>query len=425
MSRKVIILVIVLTSVSLIAAIITQLLWVRDAWQLKEDQFTSRVHIAMKSVVNQLLTSDAFPSADTENYQPDFYLEHENLLIVVNPYILDSLLKYEMNAMRIENIYQYGVYREEDSVWVMGSPGADDKKIKESDDWVSLSCLCEEHSYLLGVYFPDKKSMILSDMIILPVMSGLFLMVLVFSFLFTIYSLIRQKKLSEMKTDFVNNMTHEFKTPISTISVSSEMLSQDQITDFPDRVKKYARIIYDENLRLKNLVDRVLQIATLEKGEVKLRLETFELHKLIHETINNYLVQHNDNPLVINQHLNAKPDIVLADRIHVYNVVINLIDNAYKYSPKHPEINVFTRIDDEMICIDVTDNGIGISKENQPQVFKKFHRIQSGDIHDVKGFGIGLFYVKTILESMGGSITLKSEKNKGSTFTVKLPQPTG
>ncbi len=424
MSRKVIILVIILTSVSLIAAIITQLFWVRDAWQLKEDQFTSKVDIVLKSIVNQLLTADNFSPADPGNYDADFFIEHQNLFSVVDPRKLDSLMQEEMEAMHIDNVYQYGVYREEDSVMVMGHYGGYKQQVLNSSDWVSLSCLCEEHIYLLAVYFPDRRSMILSDMIILPVMSGLFLMVLVFSFLFTIYSLIRQKKLSEMKTDFVNNMTHEFKTPIATISVSSEILSKDQIMDYPDRVKKYAKIIFDENSRLKNLVDRVLQIASLEKGELRLKVRTVELHQVIREGIDNFMVQLTDEKVTIHQHLDAAKDIVLADRIHLYNVVINLIDNAYKYSPDNPEIEIGTRIEDGNILMEVTDNGVGISKENQAQIFRKFHRLHSGDVHDVKGFGIGLFYVKTILEKMEGSITVHSEKGKGSTFTVKLPLQT-
>ncbi|MCB2219731.1 MAG: HAMP domain-containing histidine kinase [Bacteroidetes bacterium] len=425
MSRKVLILVIILTSVSLLAALITQLFWVRDAWQLKEDQFTTKVDIALKSVVNQLLTSEDFPSADPGKYEMDFYIEHQNLLGVVNPYTLDSLLHEEMIAMHIDHSYEYGVYREEDSVFIMGNYHSDIQPILSSNDWVSLSCLCEDHTYILAVYFPEKKSMILSDMIILPIMSGLFLMVLVFSFLFTIYSLIRQKKLSEMKTDFVNNMTHEFKTPISTISVSSEMLSKDQILEFPDRIKKYAKIIYDENARLKNLVDRVLQIASLEKGEVRLRMRTIGVHEIIRESINNFLVQPTDQNVSIHQNLQAASDIVLADRIHVYNVIINLIENAYKYSPVNPRIDITTHIENNQFCIDVKDNGVGISKENQAQIFKKFHRLPSGDVHDVKGFGIGLFYVKTIMEKMNGAITVKSEKDKGSIFTLKFPLQTG
>jgi two-component system phosphate regulon sensor histidine kinase PhoR len=407
-----------------VAALITQLFWVRDAWQLKEDQFTTKVDIALKSVVNQLLTSDDFPPADPDQYELDFYNEHQNLLGVVNPHILDSLMREEMVAMHIDNSYEYGVYREEDSVFIMGNYHSDTRPIMRSNDWVSLSCLCEDHIYLLAVYFPGKKSMILSDMIILPIMSGIFLMVLVFSFLFTIYSLIRQKKLSEMKTDFVNNMTHEFKTPISTISVSSEILSKDQILEFPDRIKKYAKIIYDENARLKNLVDRVLQIASLEKGEVRLKVKTIKVHEIIRESIDNFLVQPTEQNVSIHQNLQASTDIILADRIHVYNVIINLIENAYKYSPENPLIDITTYIENSRFCIDVKDNGVGISKENQAQIFKKFHRLHSGDVHDVKGFGIGLFYVKTIMEKMNGTITVKSEKSKGSTFTLKFPLST-
>jgi two-component system phosphate regulon sensor histidine kinase PhoR len=421
MNQKVIRIIVLLSSVSLLAALITQLLWVRDAWQLKEDQFNSKIDIALKSVVNQLMTSNDFPSADIRDFEEDFYLDHQQILQVVNPLILDSLLAAELNDMRVEDEYTYGVFRHDDEAIVMGRTGGFFTELIQSPHWVSLTCLCEDETYYLSIYFPYQQSIILNSMIILPVMSGIFLLVLVFSFFFTIYSLIRQKKLSDIKTDFVNNMTHEFKTPISTISITSEMLMKDRVIENSDKVKKYAKIIFDENSRLKNQVEGVLQIAVLEKHDYKLKMKEMDLHEVIRSCSENFNMQMQERKGKLILDLNAENAMITADRVHLSNIINNLLDNANKYSPENPEITIATRNHNGHIQVDVIDKGIGISRENQQDVFKKFHRLQTGDIHDVKGFGLGLFYVKTMTEEMGGTIELKSELSSGSCFTLEFP----
>lgn len=421
MNRKVLRIIIFLTTISLLAAMITQLLWVRDAWSLKEDQFNSKVEIALKSVVNQLMTNPEYGPADPELFEEGVFLEHEALLTVVDPAVLDSLMIVEFNALRIYEDYGYGVYRQDDEQFVTGNFSEFMPQIVDSPHWVSLTCLCQEEIYLLSVYFPKQQSMILNSMLVLPVMSGVFLLVLVFSFFFTIYSLLRQKKLSDIKTDFVNNMTHEFKTPISTISVSSEMLMKDPIIRNPEKIRKYAKVIFDENARLKNQVEGVLQIAIIEKGEFKLKLKEMNAHELILECIDNFKIQVQERNGLISSALVATNPKVTVDRVHFSNIVNNLLDNANKYSPERPEISVSTKNLNGSIQIDVVDKGIGISREYQQDVFKKFHRLQTGDIHNVKGFGLGLFYVKTMVEEMGGSIELKSELEKGSCFSIKFP----
>jgi len=422
MNKRVIIIIIIFSSVSLIAAIVTQFFWARDAVMLKHDQFAAKVEIAMKSVVNQLLTSSEFEPADPTHFDSSFYEEHFEIFNVVAPSVLDSLLKSEISSMRIDQKFIYGVYRERDSVFVIGNKSQKyTSDLLYSGQHISLSCLCEEVQYILAVYFPNQNSMIFSDMTILPVMSGLFLMVLVFSFFFTIYSLFKQKKLSEMKTDFVNNMTHEFKTPISTISASSEMLIREPINTSPDKVVKYAKIIFDENTRLRNLVERVLQIATVEKGDVKIKMKELDLHEILNDCIKNFSVQVQERDGSINSYLHAKQSVIRADRAHLVNVFNNLLDNANKYSPEKPNITITTQNTTNSVKIMFKDKGVGIRKEDRQHIFKKFHRLQTGDIHDVKGFGIGLFYVKAVVEEMGGLISVTSEKDQGSVFTIEFP----
>jgi len=420
MNRKVITVIIILTSVSLVAALFTQLFWVRDTWLLKEDQFNNSIKIALKSVVNQLMTTQEVYTAQNASIDSDLYHDHPDLFSVVDPENLDSLLHEEFSSMEINEDFTYGVYRSADKLFVMGKYNGNLQQLLDSPHWVSLSCLCQAERYLLAVYFPHQKSMILSQMIILPVMSGLFLMVLIFSFFFTIYTVLKQKKLSEMKTDFVNNMTHEFKTPISTISVSSEMLAKDAIINHPEKVKKYAKIIFDENSRLKNQVESVLQIAIIDKEAYKLKLKEVDVHEIIRECLGNFKLQISERNGNLEANLDAVQHMVIADKDHLANIINNLLDNANKYSPENPVIRVKTVNTNRKLQISVEDRGIGISKENQKHVFKKFHRFQTGNIHNAKGFGIGLFYVKTLIEKMGGTVELKSELNKGSCVTLSF-----
>lgn len=420
MNRKVISIIITLTTVSLVAALITQLFWVRDASLLKEDQFNNSVKVAIKSVVNQLMTSEEVYTVEMADINPKLYVENIDLFSAVNPAKLDSLLNVEFSSMEIFEEFTYGVYRSADKLFVMGKYDGTLQQLIDSPHWVSLTCLCQSESYILTVYFPNQKSMILSQMIILPVMSGLFLMVLIFSFFFTIYALLKQKKLSEMKTDFVDNMTHEFKTPISTISISSEILSKDVVVRHPEKVKKYAKIIFDENTRLKNQVERVLQIAIIDKEDYKLKLKEVDVHQVIQDCMDNFNVQVVDRKGNLQANLEALQYMVTIDKEHFTNVINNLLDNANKYSPQNPDIKINTINNQGKIKISIEDKGIGISRENQSDVFKKFHRLQTGNIHDSKGFGIGLFYVKTMVEQMGGKIDIESELNKGSRFTLSF-----
>lgn len=224
-----------------------------------------------------------------------------------------------------------------------------------------------------------------------------------------------------MKTDFINNMTHEFKTPISTIGVASEMLLKDEISRDVARTKKYASVILSENLRLQNQVEQVLQSAILEKGDVKLRLKSTDIHKLIHQTVENFQFRINEKQGRLVTSLEAIDYMVVVDRHHIINVLANLIDNAIKYSVNTPSINLSSSSNKHHLIVRVADEGIGISKEDQKHIFKNLYRVHTGDIHDVKGFGIGLFYVYKILELHGGRIELESEPGKGSVFSMFLP----
>ncbi|MBM3435791.1 MAG: HAMP domain-containing histidine kinase, partial [Bacteroidetes bacterium] len=338
-----------------------------------------------------------------------------------NPVVLDSLVKKEFDHILENGLYSYGVYLDTASTIVLGNYAGDIDELIQSPHQESLTCICQDENYMLALYIPNQRTMLLSKIIILPVMSGLFLMVLLFSFFLTLYFIFRQKKLSEMKTDFVNNMTHELKTPIATISVSAEMLNKEMVIHSPEKIQKYSRIISEENSRLKKMVERVLQIAIIDKEDYQVKLSEYDIHKIILECVNKYNVQVKERKGCIIANLEAKQHSIKTDHDHLMNILYNLLDNANKYSPESPHITINTLNLNSALQITIKDKGIGISKENQKTVFRKFERLQHGDIHDVKGYGIGLFYVKTMVEKLGGKIELQSELNAGSSFILSFP----
>jgi two-component system phosphate regulon sensor histidine kinase PhoR len=273
----------------------------------------------------------------------------------------------------------------------------------------------------LSVYFPGQQKYLLRSLFFILSVSGAFLIVIIFSLYYTISTIFKQKKLSEIKNDFISNMTHEFKTPISTISLACEMLSDKTIEKSPERIGNYVKMISDENKRLSLLVENILQTAILDKGEFKLKIQSIDIHTLIEQTIDNIKLQVENKEGEITTQLNATTPIINADRVHVTNIVFNLIDNALKYSNEKPKIIISTRNDESGIFISVQDNGIGISKENQKRIFDTMFRVHTGNIHTVKGFGLGLSYVKAVVEKHGGSVSVDSVPDQGSTFTVYLP----
>ncbi len=422
MKKKHINLIITITTLSLLGTVFTQLYWVQKAVDLKDEQLNTSVRMALKSVATQLLDYHADSTLrQIKEFGPECIVEKTNITDLINGAFLDSLMQEEMGCMKIKQDYEYAVINMLNDRFVMGNYVHYKEELLKSPHRVSLKPLYKAGEYWLITYFPYQRSMILSQMIVWVILSAVFLIVVIVTFGLTISSFIRQKKLSEMKSDFVNNMTHEFKTPISTISLASEMLLKPNVYKSSDRTKKYAHVIFDENTRLQNQVERVLQIAILDKGETRIRKKEIDIHKIISKIVANFnLVVSKRGGKVL-----FKPDatnhIIFADKVHFSSIIANLIDNASKYTPENPGITVSTKDHKEGVVISVEDNGIGISPENQKQIFKKLYRVPTGNLHDVKGFGLGLYYVKTMVEAHEGFIKLHSEFGKGSRFEVYLP----
>ncbi|MEZ4888165.1 MAG: PDZ domain-containing protein [Chitinophagales bacterium] len=273
----------------------------------------------------------------------------------------------------------------------------------------------------LLLHFPEQDKYILRSSAMMLGSSILFNLIIIFTFAYTIHTILRQKKLSEMKTDFINNMTHELKTPISTIKLVTEMLTDKTLPKTSNSIDRYANMINEENDRLESHVEKVLQYARIEKDTVKLNFVAVEMHEIILEAIQKIGLQVSKKGGTINCSLDALQSVVQGDQLHLTNVVYNLLDNANKYSEGAPDIHVYTHTTSEGLAVAVTDKGIGMTKETLKRIFDKFYRVPTGNIHNVKGFGLGLSYVKSMVEAHGGTVTARSKINKGSTIEFTLP----
>jgi two-component system, OmpR family, phosphate regulon sensor histidine kinase PhoR len=279
----------------------------------------------------------------------------------------------------------------------------------------------EAQDNYLHVYFPERKNYIIKSLGFMGISSALLTFFIVFAFALTLYVIFKQKKISEMKSDFVSNMTHELKTPISTISLASQMLGDKSIPDSSKNLNRISDIISQESKRLGTQVEKVLQMAAIDKGNFSLKLKEIDIHNLIESVAGNFILQVENRGGLLIPSLHADNYLVMADSMHLTNVITNLLDNAVKYSDKVPEIYIETFNHDNYIDVVVKDNGMGISKNNQKRIFDQFYRVPTGNVHNVKGFGLGLNYVKKIVEVHKGTVSVESELGTGSRFTISLP----
>jgi two-component system phosphate regulon sensor histidine kinase PhoR len=421
MRKNSFLLIIFINSMALLGLFFTQVYWVREAYGLIEDQFASSVRIAMKGVANQMLSYElkvldkSIPSGmDSSEYNlPDVHNLNLNLL--------EFKINEEFRCMQVGNDYEFAVVDLWERSIITGKFDRYGNELIASPHQIILVGFRDPERYVLSAYFPGQHEMILKSLMNWIIVSVIFAVVLIIGFPVSLYIFNRQKKVSDMKSDFINNMTHEFKTPIATISLASEMLMKKAIQEDPARTQRYARIIFDENTRLQNHVEQILSVSLLDRGQFRLKKREIDIHEIISEVVENFGITVKERGGEINTHFCSNQFIIHADKEHLTNVIINLLDNANKYSPEKPWIRIGTQSTDNGIIISVEDRGVGINLENQQQIFKNLYRIPTGNLYNVKGFGIGLYYVKTIVEAHGGHINLKSEPNKGSRFDVYLP----
>ncbi len=339
----------------------------------------------------------------------------------IDVFQLDSLLRAELGNQGIDLPYQYGIINKVSQEVLLTSTERE-QEIDQATFQVNLfpnDLLGNQH--LLTVFFPGQQKFLLNKILISLASSALLMLVIISCFGVAIFVIIRQKKLSEIKNDFINNMTHEFKTPISTVSLACEALQDTDIRKDERFVSRYVNVIKDENTRLGRQVEKVLQAATLEKKDFKLKYEKVNVHKIIEKALSNIelLVQKRDGE--ITKSLNANNFEFYSDQVHLTNIIYNLLDNANKYSPEKPLIKIDTEDSSDSILIRISDKGIGMSRDVSRKIFDKFYRAPTGNLHDVKGFGLGLTYVKTMVDAFGGTIEVNSIPGEGSCFEVYLP----
>ena len=279
----------------------------------------------------------------------------------------------------------------------------------------------DDSFYELAVIFPQRERFVLSSIIEIASLSTVFMLIIIAVFIITLNQLVTQRRISEIKTDFINNMTHEFKTPIATMNLVLDTLKSPIALNNPDKVMHYVKILKQENKRMLAQVENILQISRLEKGNLQLEREPLDVHDLITNAITHVQVMLNERGGVIHTHFLADNSDISANESHLTNVFINIIENAIKYSPEAPIIDIYTENIKNRILIRIKDKGQGMSKQAAKYIFDKFYREHTGDLHNVKGHGLGLAYVKSIVEYHQGSIYVESEKGKGSTFFIKLP----
>lgn len=339
----------------------------------------------------------------------------------VNRKVLDSVLLHELRTHGIDSKFGYGILDRNNKLTPISNKTYLEQNDKKNYSFPLFTDNKDRTLYTLSMVFPRKDASLIKNN--LPMLLGTFMSLLTILgiYIISINYMMRQKKISEIKTDFINNMSHEFKTPLATISVATDALTNDKISSNPEKVKYYSQLIKQENLRMKKQVENVLNMSKLERNEMKLFLKETNMRELIREISRSFRLIVEERQGSLTEEFNAQHYHVKVDEFHLSNALINLLDNANKYSEKKPEIKISTRNEGSWYVIAISDKGMGMEPQNKLKIFEKFFREETGNIHNVKGQGLGLSYVKKIVELHHGQILVDSEKGQGSTFTIKLP----
>ena len=335
---------------------------------------------------------------------------------------IDRLLTIELAERNLETDFDFGVYSND----LLTKVRSDNFKFRKSAPGYSEPIFLynkDLSDYSLYVQFPGEKKFVISSILGMAGLSIIFTLIIVIAYSSALHQLNKQRQISQIKTDFINNMTHEFKTPIATINLALDALKNSKISTNPEKVTYYQGLIREENKRMHGQVENVLRISKLEKNQLDIQKERLDMHELVEDASNHVLLIVDDRGGYIDLHLDAERTPVLANESHFTNVLVNIMDNAVKYTPEDraPEIDVYTENTKDSIIIKIKDKGDGMTKAVQKKIFDKFYREHTGDIHNVKGHGLGLAYAKRIVDDHQGEISVESEKGMGSTFIIKLP----
>lgn len=412
--------VILLGAVSILSIIGTQSYWLIQKWNQESKAFDQTTTIALLRVATEMavLNKSTLPSKEIiKRMTPNYYIVNFNDIIDAS--VLEYLLLKEFGSLDNYTDFEYAIYDCSSDDMVYGNHC----NLIESDKPTRTEGALpkyDEFNYYFGVRFPSRHLDLRTNASLTWFLALLAAMTIIF-FSYAIWVILNQRRYSEMQRDFINNMTHEFKTPLTSIQLSSDYLSKQPRIQSDDRLRQYTELIRTQYQRLNLQVEKLLNVARLESGEFKLKREMIDVHALLDEVLETKGAETGIEGHTFHREFQAEQIVTMGDRSHLASVISNLIDNAVKYSTPMTPIKIATRNLNKSIHVSITDQGMGIAPAHQKHLFKKFYRVPSGNVHDIKGFGLGLHYVKTIVEMHGGDISVTSELGKGSTFTFVLP----
>lgn len=431
--------IIVLITLSLFGIIFLQVSWISDMTILRQQQLVQRSEEAATVVANDLSKSASrAPYMKIPRKQKlsllgnDYQIPLGKSLLSdhFSPFEIQEKLKQAFEDRLLKDInFEFGItYNSSSYLLELQSP----KFLGEVSDTIHnksiiVALVPPDYTEMkdpfehLIVIIPNYNTQVWESMVWMIVFSVMFTLIIITAFGVTIRALLRQKKLSEIKTDFINNMTHEFKTPLATISLAVDALRNEKVKQNPEKMDYFSGIIKEENQRMNKHVETILQAALMDKQDMLLTMQKANSHSMVLNALNNYKLQIEDKAGKVELHLDAKNAEIIADETHFTNLLSNLIDNAIKYSKEEFVLKIFTENDSKNLRIKIQDNGIGMNKETMKRVFEKFYRAHTGNIHNVKGFGLGMSYVKAVIDVHKGNIKVDSTLGKGTTFTVELP----
>lgn len=402
--------------IATIGILIAQLAWTYKAFTLEEKKFSQKVHIALLEVAREIYENNGheFSTKDLiQKVSNDYYVVNVN--DDIEPAILEHFLKTEFTKFNIITDFEYAIYNCESDDMMYGkyismNDEADSKKEIKFEKY-------KDFTYYFAIRFPQEKSYLLSSLTFWIVLSAVLMLILVI-YVYSIYTLIQQKKYSELQRDFINNMTHEFKTPLSSILLASNSLSNQKAIQEDEKLNKYAEIITQQGKKLNHHIEKILNVARNDEFAMAIQPIRINLFETLQNVKNSILIKHPE----IQIEINVNPETqILADEFHFTNVIQNLLDNSIKYSDENPQISIASNQTVKGIQLDFSDNGIGIPSKNISYIFDKFYRISDRKSNEVNGFGLGLYYVKRIIQQHGWKISAKNNEEKGINISIFIP----
>ena len=436
--KKIFPIITVLIFLSLLGLIFFQILWIKGALETQEQKFSEHLITATYHVSEDLIQEkgNLMPMIKRNpNLFPSDRLQLEFFAPTISQKFskdeIKQIIRKEFDKQNMQTVpFEFSI----SSTSIMGEELVSENFYKLQNDTINnirqaipLESPSGSNSEgisaqeFLVILIPHAKSFIWSSMTWLIIGAIIFTLIIMCAFFLTVRALIKQKKLSEIKSDFINNMTHEFKTPLATISLAVDALKNEKVINDREKMNYFTGIIKEENRRMNKQVETILQAALLDKQELQLNLKKLHVHDLINSAVNNMHLQIDEKQGKLELQLNATNDVLMADEVHLINLVSNLLDNAVKYSKDNLLIKLSTQNSGNQFKIKIEDNGIGMNKETLTRIFEKFYRAHTGNLHNVKGFGLGLSYVKTIVDAHQGTIKVESLAGKGTTFQISLP----